>query len=380
MIRLAASAQAGDDVTQFRRELTQARALGRRYGATPVLSVSELSSVDRGARLLADAYGVLLEPSKEGDPAISDQWHKSGLTITVVVASFNYRDFIREAVDSVLAQTYAPDQLIISDDCSTDGTADLLREIYGSNAAVTLRLGETNLGIEEHFNTAVALATSDLVVFLGADNRFPPHYVERAVEALVVNTEAAIAYTDFAFFGPRAHAAHVELPDDFRGAQLAADVFCSRFPQFSDEARDGLLQGKNFIHGSSTYRRAVFNDVGGYASRSSGPEDWGLFKRILLAGHGAVKVEQCLLEYRQHSDEQANMQFAYFWELAKLRHDIAELREALWDEQKRHAETQARLRSVPRRVVRRLRRFGFFRSIEQRFRPGRAPRAGGDSG
>jgi hypothetical protein len=65
------------------------------------------------------------------------------------------------------------------------------------------------------------------------------------------------------------------------------------------------LAERNFIHGSSMFKRQAFLSAGGYIS-SDDPEDYNLFKRIIAAGYDVKKVTNTNLEYRQHSAEQAN--------------------------------------------------------------------------
>ena len=60
-------------------------------------------------------------------------------TFAVVVTCYNYRDFVVEAVDSALAQSRPPSQVIVVDDGSKDGSQDLLRERYGACLLYTSR-------------------------------------------------------------------------------------------------------------------------------------------------------------------------------------------------------------------------------------------------
>ena len=65
------------------------------------------------------------------------------------------------------------------------------------------------------------------------------------------------------------------------------------------------LKTNNFIHGSSMFKRVCFNTVGGYV-KGQMAEDYNLFKRITNKGWMAVKAKNTNLEYRQHSESQAN--------------------------------------------------------------------------
>ena len=64
--------------------------------------------------------------------------------ISVIVPMYNTEAYIRECVDSVLAQTFQNFEIIIVDDCSADGSLALCRELYGENAKVTILQREKN--------------------------------------------------------------------------------------------------------------------------------------------------------------------------------------------------------------------------------------------
>ena len=97
------------------------------------------------------------------------------------------------------------DEIIIADDCSTDNTMEIGQE-YEKRYPRLIKFfrNEHNLGIVKNFNKAVSMATGDYICFLGADNRFRSDYIEKTAEILDSDDHIAIAYTDFALFGPRA--------------------------------------------------------------------------------------------------------------------------------------------------------------------------------
>jgi glycosyltransferase involved in cell wall biosynthesis len=246
--------------------------------------------------------------------------------VSVIIPSYNYGHFLIEAVESVLRQTYLPDEILLSDDASTDNTYEIMK-IYAKKYPKLIKLNRNaeNLGIEKHFNTAVSKTSGDFVCFLGADNRFGSNYIEECLKTLIKDKDRAIAYTDFALFGSRAEAIYKQFGSQDRGPKLEGGVYMINFPKWSERAKDNLLTKGNFIHGSSMYRRKAFDQVGGYKPRKGGPEDYALFQSMVKKGWKAGKAEATQLEYRQHSAEQANQQFSYFMELAFLRQHLKEL-------------------------------------------------------
>lgn len=227
--------------------------------------------------------------------------------VSCIIASYNYGEFLVEAIESVLRQTIIPDEILISDDCSTDDTR-LIAESYVKKYPNLIKYNrnETNLGIVNHFNKAIQLTNGEYVFFLGADNRLLSNYVEKCINVLDSSDNVAIAYTDYAFFGNRAKLIYDCFSVEQQGNIIENIFYSIKFPEFKtlSELKDNL-RDRNFIHGSSMYKRKVFNEVGGYL-KSNKAEDYNLFKRIVEKDYLAKKVHGTSLEYRQHSASQAN--------------------------------------------------------------------------
>lgn len=227
--------------------------------------------------------------------------------ISCIVASYNYGSFLIEAVESVLRQTIVPHEILISDDCSDDET-QLIAETYVKRypELISYNRNAQNMGIVDHFNKAIGLTSGDYVFFLGADNRILSNYVEESAKVLDKDANTAIAYTDYAFFGARAKALYETFSPQRQGRVVEDTFYQIRFPEFQDrESLLEVLKKGNFIHGSSMFRRKAFDSVGGY-QKSDTAEDYNLFRSIVESGWNAVKVTDTNLEYRQHSQAQAN--------------------------------------------------------------------------
>lgn len=121
-------------------------------------------------------------------------------SFAVVITSYNYRDFVGTAIDSALAQTRAPMQVIVVDDGSTDGTPAHLRERYGNDPRVTLLCGE-NGGQLAAFQRGVAQARAEVVCFLDADDRWEPDYLARLGELYDSRRDVDFVFSDMQLFG-----------------------------------------------------------------------------------------------------------------------------------------------------------------------------------
>lgn len=229
-------------------------------------------------------------------------------TITVIIPCCNYGRFLPEAVESVLAQTRLPEKILIGDDCSTDDSYDIALHYHNRNPSlIEVQRSPANLGVVGNLERVVRNADTDYVCILDADNRYKRDFLEESEKALDASPDAAVAYTDFVLFGPGAGNVYSSFPAEWQGFVLGNEWWCVTFPEFTPESSRYLLGTGNFVHGNSLYRRSAWESAGGYIIEPGIPEDYSLFRRMIMRGWSAVHVPRPLLEYRQHSSAQVNI-------------------------------------------------------------------------
>ena len=122
-------------------------------------------------------------------------------TFDVLVTSFDYGEWVVEAIDGALAQTRPPRQVIVVDDGSTDGSTELLRRRYGANPRVSLRLCERNRGQLAAFREGIGAASADVVCFLDADDAWEPEYLGRIGALYDARADVDVVLSDARTFG-----------------------------------------------------------------------------------------------------------------------------------------------------------------------------------
>ncbi|GAB2538573.1 hypothetical protein GCM10027065_07840 [Rhodanobacter koreensis] len=139
--------------------------------------------------------------SKEAvvDPATAGHDRGRATTFAVVITSYNYCDFVLEAVESALAQSRKATQVIVVDDGSTDGSDVLLRERYGADGRVTLISG-VNGGQLSAFQRGVNAAHADVISFLDSDDRWEPEYLARLGELYDARADIDFVFSDLQLF------------------------------------------------------------------------------------------------------------------------------------------------------------------------------------
>jgi glycosyltransferase involved in cell wall biosynthesis len=102
--------------------------------------------------------------------------------VTFALFAYNQERFIREAVDGALSQSYSPLEVVLSDDCSTDRTFDIIRDLaatYTGPHRIIINRNDTNLGLGAHINKVVSISHGEILVMAAGDDVSLPNRVER---------------------------------------------------------------------------------------------------------------------------------------------------------------------------------------------------------
>ena len=120
---------------------------------------------------------------------------------TIIVASYNYRRYIGQTLDSILAQTYKDFEVLVVDDCSQDDSVSLIKEYCQKDARVKLIENDKNLGLVRTLKKAVSLAQNPWLAFCESDDYWTPDYLAEKAAYIKAHPETAIVVNDVALFG-----------------------------------------------------------------------------------------------------------------------------------------------------------------------------------
>ena len=118
-------------------------------------------------------------------------------TISLIVFTYNQADYIGDAILGALSQTYSPIEIIVSDDCSSDGTYETIKETiagYNGPHKLILNRNEENLGLIGHINKVFGMASGDIVVISSGDDISLPHRTQKLVDLYVANGGGPILF------------------------------------------------------------------------------------------------------------------------------------------------------------------------------------------
>jgi glycosyltransferase involved in cell wall biosynthesis len=201
--------------------------------------------------------------------------HSHSLTaeplVTAIVLSYNQSRFVLETLESVRAQTHQYMQLIVVDDCSSDGSVEIISHwIQHNNMDCAFIRHQGNRGICKSLNDALAVANGKYISMVASDDVWLPDKIEQQVKIMESQPDSVgVLYSDAFLMDEDGHA----LPGTFIRDAGRLD----KIPQ--GQILDMLLEG-NFIPGmTSLIRRTCYDQVGMY-DEDLPWEDWDMWMRI----------------------------------------------------------------------------------------------------
>jgi glycosyltransferase involved in cell wall biosynthesis len=190
-------------------------------------------------------------------------------SVSVVMPSFNHARFIRQAIDSVLAQGYEPLHLLVMDGGSRDETVDILRS-YGDRIRF---VSEKDGGQSDALNRGFARVGGDILVWLNSDDVFLPGAIHTVVDAFRRHPEAQFVY---------GRGWNID-----EHGRLMEDSGVLPFNLWK------IINHRNFIHQPSCFfRRALLDKVGPIREDLNYVMDWELWVRF--AAYPGVYVDEML--------------------------------------------------------------------------------------
>jgi glycosyltransferase involved in cell wall biosynthesis len=201
-------------------------------------------------------------------------------TISVCIAAYQAEEWIGEAIDSILGQTRPPDEVVVVNDGSTDGTAAILAG-YGERIRV---FDQENRGYPTTMNRAILESSGEYVAPTGADDVWEPRKLEWQAEAIGIYPDVGVHFGHAVFFG-----------------RLEAD--------FERPTGAGLLAGPTLLRDlfriypinmpSTVIRRDLFDRIGWFRTDFIA-DDAEFFFKCLRAGVEFYYEPRTLVRYRAH--------------------------------------------------------------------------------
>ncbi|GEM_PF-823455 len=226
--------------------------------------------------------------------------------VTIAIPAFNHEGYIKEAIESVLAQDFKDWELIIIDDGSTDATPEII-DSYEDQPKIRI-FHQQNMGLSPTLNRAVTLAKGEFFNFLPSDDYFHVSKLSKQVQVLRQRPESICIFSD-------------QIPVDANGKVIDKNLEIQKWHRVPFEDERHILPNlfeRNFIPAPSALIRIdSLKAVGGFDESLIYTQDYDLWMRLLPTGK-AFWLHEPLLYYRWHgenltykAEEAVNFERAY---------------------------------------------------------------------
>ncbi|QOG11500.1 glycosyltransferase family 2 protein [Arcobacter sp. FWKO B] len=121
--------------------------------------------------------------------------------VSVLIPSFNYANYIQEAIDSILAQTFQDFELIVLDNASTDNTKEIVEKYIEKDSRIRLIVNDVNIGMYRNYNKALLIANGEYIKFVNADDKLHEKCLEIFVRILDTQQEVSVVSSHRQCFG-----------------------------------------------------------------------------------------------------------------------------------------------------------------------------------
>jgi glycosyltransferase involved in cell wall biosynthesis len=213
-------------------------------------------------------------------------------SVTVYIPAYNVANFLAPAIESLLAQSHAADEIIVIDDGSQDATVEIARRY----PQVMIVRHDVNRGLGAARNTAVRTARNEFVASLDADCIAEPEWLAALVGAIVDPKVAGVG-------GKLTEGVQVNLADQWRRAHM---------PQ---EWGDSVVRNPKFLFGcNSLFRKSLVLEAGGYNERMrTNGEDADLSARLRARGWDLLYTPVARATHLRHDSTRSILDTYWRW-------------------------------------------------------------------
>ena len=203
--------------------------------------------------------------------------------VSVLLTTYNDGRFVREALESILNQTFRDFELLVVDDASTDDTIAIVSQY--KDARIQIIRNKENIGLAKSLNAALPYCRAPLVARQDGDDVSLPQRFEKQMQYMEEHPEVALLGTQDIWIDENGN----EIPSDRPNG----------FPTEHEEIVKILRERNCFNHSSVTFRKDIVERLGGYRP-FPGCQDYDLWARVAVNHKAANLSERLVLRTRRH--------------------------------------------------------------------------------
>ncbi len=203
------------------------------------------------------------------------------MKISVIIPAYNRVATVARAIESVLAQTYRPQEIIVVDDGSTDATSEVVK-MYDE----VLLLRQNRQGVSAARNNGAMMADGDWLAFLDSDDTWQTEKLEKQAAFHHLHPEYEISYTDETWI---------------RDGKVVA--LPKKYKKTPETTFENSLSFCSIAPSSVMMKKALFETMGGFDESLEVCEDYDLWLRILAGRKIGLLPEALITKYGGHPDQ-----------------------------------------------------------------------------
>jgi glycosyltransferase involved in cell wall biosynthesis len=210
--------------------------------------------------------------------------------VSVIIPTYNCAQYLKNAIDSILGQTFQDFEIIVVDDGSTDKTKEEMA-VYNKSVTRVRYIFQENRGAGAARNKGIGMAQGEYIAFLDADDVYMPEMLEKAMKFLADNTSSDIVITEWylseaGLFATKKSKEHVTIED---------------FPENSEILFETLLK-RSFLNVCMIAKRSDLEATGGFDESLYLGEDADLWRRIVKYKLRIGIIHEPLYVYRKRKN------------------------------------------------------------------------------
>jgi glycosyltransferase involved in cell wall biosynthesis len=208
-----------------------------------------------------------------------------GIQISVIMSVYNGEEYLTEAIDSVLAQSFRDFELIVINDCSTDRTGEILARYAALDARIKVHTNEVNLRLPSSLNKAISLAEGKYIARMDADDICLPDRLEKQYAFMEANSEVALSSCRFM---------------TLKNGVISSGGCGGKTDHESIKAM--LLVTNPILHPGIIAKAEVIRELG-YDPNFTCTEDMELWSRFVMSQQRIEILSEYLMIYRLHDKQ-----------------------------------------------------------------------------
>jgi len=213
-------------------------------------------------------------------------------TLSVMMANYNYGQYIGESLEAILTQSFSPTEVIVTDDGSTDNSVEIIRGFQKRYPNLRLLQNKKNMGVLYSINRCLSEAKGDYVYPASSDDKVLPGFFEKSMGLLIQYPQAGFSCSDILIINGKKH---------IEDRSCLGDKPCYFTPNCAVKL---FMKGPfaPICYNTVILKRSVLDEAGGYIKELQWSGD-SFATNVICFRYGFCYIPEALAMLRVHSDQ-----------------------------------------------------------------------------